>query len=42
MPLEDALAIANNDPMVKAGRLVVKGARWLTAVGEVIIPRELT
>ena len=42
VPLEEALALANTDPMVKAGRLAVKGARWLTAAGEVIIPREGT
>ncbi len=42
VPLDEALAMANTDPMVKAGRLAVKGARWLTAAGEVIIPREAT
>jgi len=42
VPLEEALAVANTDPMVKAGRLAVKGARWFTAAGELIIPREAT
>jgi hypothetical protein len=40
VPLEEALALANEDPMVKAGRLAVKGARWFTAAGEIVIPRE--
>jgi len=40
VPLEEALALANEDPMVKAGRLGVKGARWFTAAGEIVIPRE--
>ena len=42
VPLDEALALANTDPMVKAGRLAVKGARWFTAAGELIIPREAT
>ena len=42
VPLDEALALANTDPMVKAGRLAVKGARWFTAAGEVVIPREAT
>jgi uncharacterized protein YciI len=33
LPLADALARANADPMVRAGRLEIHGARWLTAVG---------
>ena len=33
LPLEDALALARADPMVLAGRLEVKGARWWTAEG---------
>jgi uncharacterized protein YciI len=40
VPLEEALALANEDPMVRAGRLAVKGARWFTAAGEIVIPRE--
>ena len=31
--LEEALALARADPMVLAGRLVIEGARWLTAEG---------
>ena len=31
LPLEEALALARADPMVLAGRLVIEGARWLTA-----------
>ena len=42
LPLDEALALANTDPMVKAGRLAVKGARWFTAAGELILPREAT
>jgi uncharacterized protein YciI len=42
VPLDEALALANTDPMVRAGRLAVKGARWFTAAGELIIPREAT
>jgi uncharacterized protein YciI len=42
VPLDEALAIAHEDPMVKAGRLAVKGARWFTAAGEIVIPREAT
>ncbi len=33
VPLADALALARGDPMVVAGRLVVEGARWMTAEG---------
>jgi uncharacterized protein YciI len=33
LPLDDALALARQDPMVLAGRLVIEGARWLTAEG---------
>ena len=33
VPLVEALELANADPMVRAGRLAVKGARWWTAVG---------
>ena len=31
--LKEALALARADPMVLAGRLVIEGARWLTAEG---------
>ena len=31
--LAEALELANADPMVRAGRLAVKGARWWTAAG---------
>ena len=30
VPLDDALALARADPMVRAGRLAIEGARWLT------------
>jgi len=33
VPLDEALALARADPMVRAGRLEVKGARWWTAEG---------
>ena len=33
VPLEEALALARTDPMVRAGRLAVDGARWITAAG---------
>ena len=33
LPLEDALQLARADPMVRAGRLTIDGARWLTASG---------
>jgi uncharacterized protein len=33
LPLEEALALAQADPMVVAGRLVIEGARWMTAEG---------
>jgi uncharacterized protein YciI len=33
LPLEEALALARADPMVIAGRLVIEGARWMTAEG---------
>jgi uncharacterized protein len=32
-PLDEALALARGDPMVIAGRLVIEGARWMTAEG---------
>jgi len=35
LPLHEALELANADPMVRAGRLEVKGARWWTAEGTV-------
>lgn len=35
LPLEEALAVARADPMVRAGRLAIEGARWLTARGTV-------
>ena len=31
VPLEEALALAHADPMVRAGRLAILGARWMTA-----------
>lgn len=33
VPLEEALTLARADPMVVAGRLVIEGARWMTAEG---------
>jgi uncharacterized protein YciI len=33
VPLEEALALAGADPMVRAGRLAVDGARWMTQSG---------
>ena len=33
VPLADALELANADPMVRAGRLRIEGARWMTATG---------
>ena len=33
LPLEEALELARADPMVRAGRLAIDGARWLTAAG---------
>ncbi len=33
LPLAEALEIANADPMVRAGRLEIHGARWWTAEG---------
>lgn len=33
LPLAEALERANTDPMVRAGRLEIHGARWLTAMG---------
>jgi uncharacterized protein YciI len=33
LPLQEALELAREDPMVRAGRLAIDGARWLTAVG---------
>jgi uncharacterized protein len=33
LPLDDALELANADPMVRAGRLRIEGARWWTAEG---------
>jgi len=32
-PLDEALQLARADPMVRAGRLTIDGARWLTASG---------
>jgi uncharacterized protein YciI len=39
VPLDEALALANVDPMVRAGRLAVEGARWWTAAGDVAFGR---
>ena len=33
VPLAEALELANADPMVRAGRLAIAGARWWTATG---------
>jgi uncharacterized protein YciI len=33
LPLAEALELANGDPMVRAGRLAVDGARWWTGAG---------
>jgi uncharacterized protein YciI len=33
LPLDEALTLARQDPMVLAGRLVIEGARWMTAEG---------
>ena len=33
VPLDAALELARADPMVRAGRLAIDGARWLTAGG---------
>jgi uncharacterized protein YciI len=33
LPLDEALALARADPMVRAGRLAVDGARWMTQAG---------
>lgn len=33
LPLDEALELANDDPMVRAGRLEIIGARWMTAEG---------
>ena len=33
VPIAEALELANADPMVRAGRLVIQGARWWTAAG---------
>lgn len=33
LTLEEALEVARADPMVRAGRLAIEGARWLTATG---------
>lgn len=33
VPLADALELANADPMVRAGRLRIDGARWSAATG---------
>jgi uncharacterized protein YciI len=33
VPLDEALALARADPMVRAGRLAIEGARWFTQAG---------
>jgi uncharacterized protein YciI len=33
LPLDEALAIANQDPMVRAGWFAIEGARWTMAKG---------
>lgn len=35
VPLDEALRLAREDPMVRAGRLAVHGARWTTQAGTV-------
>ena len=35
LPLERALELANDDPMVHAGRFEIRGAQWLTAEGTI-------
>jgi uncharacterized protein YciI len=35
LPLEVALERANADPMVRAGRLEIHGAEWMTAAGTI-------
>jgi uncharacterized protein YciI len=39
VPLAEAVALANADPMVRAGRLAIEGARWWTAEGDVAFGR---
>ena len=39
VPLDEALELANADPMVRAGRLRIDGARWWTASGDVALRR---
>jgi uncharacterized protein len=33
VPLDEAVTLAQADPMVRAGRLAVHGARWMTQAG---------
>jgi uncharacterized protein YciI len=33
LPLDEALTLARTDPMVRAGRLAIEGARWFTTPG---------
>ena len=35
LPLDEALQLARADPMVRAGRLAIDGARWMTQAGSV-------
>jgi len=35
LPLGEALELANDDPMVHAGRFEIRGAQWLTAEGTI-------
>lgn len=35
LPLDEALELARADPMVRAGRLAIDGARWATQAGAV-------
>ena len=42
VPLAEALELANGDPMVLAGRLVIQGARWLTAAGTATFGPDVT
>lgn len=40
LPLDEALALARADPMVRAGRLVIEGGRWWNAAGSARFGRD--